>query len=425
MGTAPLATISRGPCKDFYAPTFAFAEGKLAKQPIATARPVRGKPIRDANFGACVVRVSDRASDTPDAPLLRNDYSRRQAFNADNTRVFAFSADGWWHLYDADTTKYLGKLDGPASDAEPQWHPADPNLLWYQPVHGGLSIEQLDIRSGKTTRVADFTGKLPAWAATAAHLRTRSEGSPSKDGRYWGFQVEDGDFGMLGFVVWDLVEQKLVGSHRIDVRPDHVSMTPSGRWFVSSGFEGTFAWSPDFKTRKLLHGTTEHSDIAIGANGNDIYVAIDYGGNGGDVFMVDIDACPPTDAASKGPRCPRTSLFDTYVGGSTTALHISGKGYAVPGWVIVSPYGTQPMRNGELPWFANRIFAMQLKANPRIIELADHHSVWDPNTSSYWFEPHASVNRDFTRIAFTSSWGTNKESDLDLWMLQIPAGAIR
>lgn len=422
----PLAAITRGPCQVFYPADFALVEGRLAKAVPALAKPERGVALRDSNYGTCLVRISDRGKDVPDSPLIRNDYSRRQAFNADDTRTFAFSADGYWHLYDADTTKYLGKLPGLASEAEPQWHPTDPNLLWYLPVNGGMSIEQLDIRSGKSTRVADFTGKLPAWAATAAHVRTRAEGSPSKDGRLWGFQIEDDAFAMLGYLVWDQVDQKVIGALPMGVRPDHVSMSPSGRWFVSSGFDGTWAWSPDFKTKKKLNATTEHSDIAIGKDAHDIYVSIDYESHGGEVFMVDMDACTAVDAAeTRAPMCPRVVLFPTYVDGSKTALHISGKAYDKPGWVVVSPYGTQPMRNGQLPWFADKIFALQLAANPRVIELADHRSIWDPKTTSYWFEPQATVNRDFTRIAFTSSWGTNREADLEAWMIQLPVGAIR
>lgn len=421
-----LEPITRGPCKNFYSADFAFAQDRLAKPVPELPRPKRRVATRDPNYGTCIVRITDRAADVPEAPLIRNDYSRRQAFNADNTRTFAFTADGYWHLYDADSVKYLEKLPGLASEAEPQWHPTDPNVLWFLPVNGGMSIEQLDIRSGKIITVADFTGKLPEWAATAAHVRTRAEGSPSKDGRYWGFQIEDGDFAMLGYLVWDLVENKAVGSLQMGVRPDHVSMSPSGRWFVSSGFDGTWAWSPDFSKKKKLNATTEHSDIAIGATGKDVYVSIDYESTGGEVFMVDIDACPAVDAANtRASLCPRTKLFDTYVDGSKGALHISGKAFDHPGWVVVSPYGTQPTRDGKLPWFADKIFALQLAANPHVIELADHRSIWDPNTTSYWFEPQATVNRDFTRIAFTSSWGSHEESDLDAYMLQLPANAIR
>ena len=40
----------------------------------------------------------------------------------------------------------------------------------------------------------------------------------------------------------------------------------------------------DFATsRKLLH-KSEHSDIAIDANGDDVYVSVDYSSNAGDVW---------------------------------------------------------------------------------------------------------------------------------------------
>src|SRR5262249_352944 len=157
---------------------------------------------------------------------------------------------------------------------------------------GGLQMLALDVPKNTSRVVADFKNKLP-WPQ-AARVWTKSEGSPSRDGRYWGFQVESEDFQILGFIVWDLPNHKLVGSMSANTRPDHVSMTPSGRWFVSSG-EGTFAWSPDFKVRRQLHHRSEHSDLAVGSNGHDYYVSIDYQSNEGFIFMVDVDTGQRTD----------------------------------------------------------------------------------------------------------------------------------
>lgn len=426
-----IGPINDGPCADVYRSGFQLREGRFVDTAPAPARegdlprPDKGEAITEPTYETCLVRTTDHRIESPQANFLRNDYSRRQAFNADQTRLFVNASNGYWHLYDARTLQYLSRLIGLAGDAEPQWHPTDPNLLYYVPIYGGTRLLQLDIRTMATTTVADFDGKLPSWASTAAHVWTRSEGSPSADARYWGFQIEDGGFSMVGYMVWDLVENRLVGSRRTALRPDHVSMTPSGRWFVSSGWEGTWAWSPDFSRKKKLHNITEHSDIATGATGNDVYVAIDYQTNGGDVFFTDIDACPAVDAdALDAPLCPRTALFATYGNGTTTALHISGKAYGKPGWVVISPYGTQPTHAGDYPWYANKVFAMELAAEPRVFIIAEHRSIWDPSTTSYWFEPHATVSRDFTRVFYNSSWNSHDERDIEAYLIELPSNAI-
>ncbi|HVH33520.1 MAG TPA: hypothetical protein VM847_05355, partial [Tahibacter sp.] len=238
------------------------------------SKPAKGAVTREATYGTCLVRATDHTADGVTS-FARNDYSRRQPFNADSSRYFVNTGNGAWYLYDANTLQKLKQLSGLSGDAEPQWHPTDPNTLYYLPTNGGLKLYALNVATNTSTVAADFTGKLP-WS-NAAHVWTKSEGSPSRDARYWGFQVEDVNYKILGFVVWDLQQNRLVGSKAISVRPDHISMSPSGRWIVSSGFEGVFAYSADFSVVKQLHTTTEHSDIAIGKDGHDVFVSIDYG----------------------------------------------------------------------------------------------------------------------------------------------------
>ena len=384
------------------------------------AKPAKGTVYRDAD-DSCAVRVTQHDAEPP-KNFARNDYSRRQPFNADDTKLLVYASGGGWHLYDANTLAYYKELDGPGGDAEIQWDPVDPNILYYMPTNGGMYIYRLDIRTNRATTVADFNGKLP-WP-TAARLWTKSEGSPSRDNRYWALLAETEDFKMLGFLVYDLVAQRVVSTYTTSSMPDHVSMTPSGRWFTSSG-DGTWAWSPDFSQKKKLHHSSEHSDIAIGPNGHDYYVSIDFQTSYGDVFFVDIDTCPavPADADGKTtPECPRTVLFPTYNSGSHASFHFSGKAYDKPGWVLVSTYGTVPSRDGVWPWFTNRMFALELTASPRAFALGHHRSTGD----SYWSEPHPATNRDFTRIVFNSNWGAdaNAKDDVDDYMIVLPPGAI-
>jgi hypothetical protein len=176
---------------------------------------------------------------------------------------------------------------------------------------------------------------------------------------------------------------------------------------------GTVAFSRDFSTSRQLQGRTEHSDLALDANGDDVYVSVDFGGltDSGDVFMTNLRTGV------------RTSLFTTYIAGTATAVHISGKAFNRPGWVLISTYGAYLPSGGTKQWLHDKVFAVELKANPRILNIAHHHGA-DIADKAYWAEPQAAVNRNFTKILFNSNWETSSPIDVDAYMVELPASAI-
>ena len=406
---APLALLASHPahavdvnadCAALYGASFNPVVGKVAAASTVTARPTKGVPFKDAAFGTCVVRATDHVVEPPSG-FARNDYSRRQAFNADNTRSLVYSLNGAWHLYDANSLQPLRVLNGPAGDAEPQWDPNDPQSLFWIPINGGMVLNKLNVETNTNTTVANFAGKLP-WA-DVARVWTKSEGSASADGRYWCFMAETSSFGIRGVFTYDLQTQTVLGTRSLSSRPDHVSMSASGRWCTISGGDvsgATMAWDRTFTQSVQLHHGGEHSDLALGADGHDYYVAVDYQSNAGDMYMLDIDTGV------------KTVLFPTYIEGTATAYHISGKAFAKPGWVLVSTYA----RSGAEKWLHERIMAVELKAAPKIINIAHHRSRYN----GYWTEPHASVSRDFSHVSFSSNWGTTSDTDIDAFMVRLP-----
>ncbi|MFY1827242.1 hypothetical protein ACN47A_15080 [Myxococcus fulvus] len=404
---APTSGLSPA-CASFYPAGFTLSSTRAA-QPIATlAKPAKGAAITEPTFNTCVVRATDHAADGV-STFARNDYSRRQAFNAANTKQVVYSYDSSWHLYDANTRARLRQLSGPGSDAEPQWHPTNPDLLYYLPTNGvGMRLHEENVTTGTTRVVADFSARLRARWPTANAAWTRSEGSPSADGRYWCFMVDDANWGTLGVFTWDRDTDTILGTYNTQGdRPDHVSMSPSGSHCVVSGDgpRGTVAFSRDFTSQRQLLHKSEHSDLARDANGDDVYVAVDYRSSTGEVFMLNLRTGV------------RTALFSTYVSGTATALHISGKAYARPGWVLVSTYADY---GGSLQWLHRKLLAVPLQANPDIYTLAHHRTA----SNGYWTEPLASVNRDFTRVVWNSNWGSGSDTDVDTYTVEIPSSAL-
>ena len=403
-------------------------------------RPPFLSSTQDPVHGSCVVRVTDNAAH-PEAPARRNDYSRRQAFNANDTYFLLAASDGHWHLHDATTGRFIrvlndlnGATDRLAGDAEPQWHPTDPDLLYFLPRDGiGMQIYQLDLRTNQVSVVADMGPQIQQHWPDASVASTRSEGSPSADGRYWCFMaramVDNGSWPMRGVFTWDLQEQRIVGTLNQDGTPDHVSMSPSGKYCVVSHTTatgpGTRSYRRDFQAPYSdsapdawlqLHTTSEHSDIALDPQGRDVYVSVDYQSNGGDVFMQNLET---------GQRTP---LFSTYPGRTETALHISGKAYNRPGWVLVSTYAEHPADDSSVQglhderrqWLHRKMFAVSLTENPDIRSIAYINS----DAFKYEAEPQATVNRNFTRMLFNSTWNGSSMADQEVFLTAITAQAL-
>jgi hypothetical protein len=398
-----LQATARSACADIYKAGFNLVSGTAVHAIPSLPRPAKGQPFADPTYKTCVVRVTDHAREPPQ-DFARNDYSRRQAFNADGSRLIVYAYDGSWHLYDANSYAHLRRLDGPAGDAEPQWHPTNPDLLYYLPTNGGLTVHELNVSTNTSRVVGNLRGRLP-WP-DVARLWTKSEGSPSADARYWAFMAETSNFAPRGIVVWDRVTDTIVATMDNNERPDHLSMSPSGNHVVVSWLNRVVAYDRNLKNPRTLQASSEHSDIALAPNGDDVYVSVDYKANDGAVFMVNLRTGE------------RTNLFPSYISGTATAMHFSGKAFDKPGWVLVSTYGNY---GGALQWLHRKIFAVQLAANPKIYQIAHTHVV----DNGYWTEPQASVSRDFRKILFTSNWEVNTNKDVDAYMIELPEGALK
>ncbi len=403
--------VSSLACQMLGGPPMPKVSGTANPAVVPSARPGKGVAFVDPAFGTCVVRVTRHDAEAP-AGFARNDYSRRQAFNADSSLQLVYALDGAWHVYDSRTLAWVQRLNGPAGDAEPQWHPTDPKRLVYLPTNGnGMQVLELDLASGLSRTVGALGDRLRQRWPTAAAAWTRSEGSPSADGRHWCFLVEDAAFRSLGIVTWDRETDTVLGWFDTGGRrPDHLSMSPSGGYCVVSWDDGVVAFDRTLTRGRALGVRGEHSDIAIDTQGQDVYVAVDYDATGGPLFMLRL---------STGER---TNLLDTYLDGTATALHVSGKAYRKPGWVIVSTYAAYLASTGGKAalWPHAKVMAVQLRASPRIVQLA-HTQTAD---AGYWTEPQASINRDGTKVVFTSNWNVASDTDVDAYLVELPAGAL-
>ena len=377
-------------------------------------------PFRDPVFGTCLVRVTDRNHDlSPDDPSggLKNEYSRVQSFNADESLILVRGIAATWYIYDARSLQPLQQIP---LETDPRWSAQDPNLIYYS---SGTSLMSYDIRSGEQLTVHDFAGDFPGQNLSAVWMRY--EGSPSSDTRYWGLMTEDADWLTSAFLVYDLVSDKVIAT--LDTRGwsaeareiDAVTISPLGDYFLAYldkyceygqlGTEqdpcGLMVYDRNLKNGRSLLRIIGHSDTALDAQGREVLVYQD----------IDTDHISMLDLESGAV----TPLWTIDFSHTSIGLHFSGRAFLLPGWISVS---THDEDTASHTWMDDSVFAVELKPNGRVVRLAHTHSLVDGNMEQdYWAEPQACVNRDFTRILFTTNWGRSGSEQVEMYMIMLPA----
>jgi hypothetical protein len=380
--------------------------------------PPRGVPFRDPVFGTCLVRVTDRKADlSPDdsSPGLKNEYARVQSFNADGSLILVRSVEAYWYLYDAATFQPLGSLP---IELEPRWDASDPDLLY---DIDETRLMAYDVRSGEARVVRDFAKDL---GQKVAAVWTVYEGRPSMDSRYWGLVAENEEWLPVAFLVYDRLEDRVTvrdmrGVPGIEDDVDHVTISPRGTYLLVS-FDrycaheqlgddahpcGLMVYDQDLRNGRGLLRIVGHYDPALDAQGREVIMYQD----------IDTDHLSMLDLES-GQVTPLWPIDFSHTG---IGFHFSGLAYDRPGWALVSTYsGGHPT---DYTWMDDQVFAVELKAGGRVVRLAHTHSLVNEEMEhDYWAEPHASVNRDFTRILFTSNWGRSGTGEVEMWMVALP-----
>ena len=114
-----------------------------------------------------------------------------------------------------------------------------------------------------------------------------------------------------------------------------------------------------------------------------------------------------------------TALWEIDFSHTGIGFHFSGLAYDRPGWGVVSTHDNDLT---TYTWMDDQVFAIELKAGGRVVRLAHTHSLVDDEVGlDYWAEPHASVNRDLTRLLFVSNWGRSGTGQVETFMIALPS----
>ncbi len=371
--------------------------------------PAYGNPVR-------------RLTSADGTRFNRNTYSRRQAENADGTRVLTYHGDAQYQVHDRTDGDLLAVLPiHPAG--EPQWHPTDPSIIRHM---AGDSSSVGDLRyhetrfgpavdTSTTTVIADLTSRIRAVHPDAAFMIDRAEGTPSRDGNRLAWIVYDDGEQPIAIVSYDLATDSVLGMVDLpsdlaasETGPlDWVSASPTGDYVMAGYWHATVVFDADLTNPRTINDKADHSDIALSAAGRDTFVTVNYnsGPDAGWLTATDLETLTVT------------RLFDLYAD-ATTSLHISGKAFDRPGWVVVSTYRC------KVPgaWTCNKVMAVELGGHhdvdgaSRVVNLAHTYNCGD----DYWTEPHAVANRDLSRVYVNSDAGSCG-IDAEVYEITVPA----
>jgi hypothetical protein len=379
--------------------------------------PAVGARVAEPDFGTCMTRAT--------SPGWMNGYCRFSAFNADSSRLLVRKAGGDWYVLDANA---LGRptlsLGVSGDDAAPRWHGRDPDVVFYM---GSRKLMRHQVSSAAATVAFDpsLAPGLTGCGGIQSLGLGGSEGESSASSRYWGFHVVTGtacNGNTRHFVTVDLATGES-WVHTLPAgrdHPDNSSMSATGKFFVTNDQSaacsgtgtlaspcGVMAYSLHLDAAFMVHASAGHHDEALSKEGHDVVVmksnVVDF------IVAVDLET-----------RTQQSIAALNLSGAQAWDFHVSGNNWAAPGWVLLSQDSSEA--NGH--YLSRQIVAVELadRSVARVVHLAHHRTL----SSEYWTkESHASVNADFTRVAWHTNWyGGSAEADNSLFFLELPPGFL-
>ena len=385
----------------------------------AMAKPARGETYVDPVFRTRIKRPTDAAADGAAGYVCY--YSKLDPFNADETKILFYRHGvGHWMIYDmrAETYARAPEIYNPQTDAQPRWHPTYPNKIRFFSAN---KIVELNLLDKVVTTLASF----PEYQFITNH----DEGNWSNDGnriaicgRNWPWLG-----GLAEFFVYDLAQGKIISpkvtatGHNVD----WVSISPLGKYFVTLT-EGdqkptdvsSWQWLGldvyHAETMQLIpkpfYWYTDHADLGIDTNDNEIYVT----DNAEDDFP---------------DRLRHMEKYDLDTGDKTDLLgmdwsltrYVSCRNFG-SGWALITTERKPELCGKSVP-FMDEIFLLKLDGSKQVRRLAHHRSTryaecaYIPN-AIYWDQANGAISRSGNYVLFTSNW-RNQGGPQDVYLIDL------
>ncbi|WP_223034481.1 T9SS type A sorting domain-containing protein [Hanstruepera marina] len=362
------------------------------------------EPITESLSGSNITRISDRDVFGTTSQRLRHNYALDQTWNSDGTliKLAGYPAA----ILDAETFEFLYWSNIPSYG---RWSNTQPHIIY------GTSVDKFvahDVNTNSRTTLRTFSEYQRVDFGFGKSTQDNND-------RYVGL------IGILGngdrvLIVYDILNDNIVGTKNVGSQGDLAwfSVSQLGQYAVISwrndgtgATQGIKSYNLDFTNEQHLYNTTEHGDLGVDQNGNEVFVS--YGGQSQwdadySLFMVRLDGGGVT------------NLFPYVNNRGIWGGHISCRNVNRPGWAYVSEQccTTNPVAPRE-------IFAIKLDDSGTIERYAKHHN--DVSPGGLGHSAQAVPNRNGTKILFASNWNDSSimnDPNPPAYVLEYPQGNV-
>jgi len=351
-------------------------------------------PFTDANTGLQVVRISDpSAMGGGNGQELGINYSSNAAFNSDGT-LLKLNKNGAVPAYILDTSDWSVAYTCSNMPAYPNWSFLNPLKVYGMQNSNEFCI--LDVPTNVRTTQFTFTNY------TSVSIG-EGEGRQDRNDKYVclvGTRVATGD---KWLIVYDIQLQSIFAELNLGSAGglDNATISPLGNYVVvnwgpnGAGAEQGFkVYDNDLTNLRHLWDDSEHSDVGIDVNGDEVLVAF-AGASRPDSFSITMVRL--VDAVRQG------LWFDDSVSptGGIWGGHISCTNWKRDGYAYIT------VNDVASNVYRNEVVALRLDyVGSNIIEMfGTAHNNSTAATLSYNHELKGSASPDGTRVAFNANWG--------------------
>ena len=344
------------------------------------------------------------------------------------------------------------------------WSSTDPDTMWY---YASLlkQLKSVNVATHTTSVVHTYATDGSECPVGTTVIGNGGSGAQSYDDRYWAVGCSAGSLGAATAITVYDKQLNVVRSSRTmsdmcgasTKAIDWLGMSPSGKYvivaWVSSGTAETWSTckgvelfdADTLTSRGMIMSVDGHNDVGYDANGDEVLVSIaglwstsdSTNARFGTVFVTKLDAVTSTPyihSSTYVHRYPLPCSFwglqvgsDPYTGCGTSlkdvnTFHISGWGSKTPathGLFLVSGFKDNDLTGIESPgWGRHENVIVRVNYNQTTDTPAEFYRVSQNlaqrqhttvgaqcgENDDYWQEPHATPNRDMTKIMFASSF---------------------
>lgn len=371
--TAEKATELYPACTGSLTPTFS------AELP---ALPVPGNPLVTANSNVTLTRVTNNSSIVQKTKKLRHFYSRRQAWNLDESLLDLGSS-----IVNADT--YESNQSFIPFSSERIWSNTNKNtMIGIRSNPKPIELSWYNFRLQEYELVHRFDQYE---TCTLGH----GEGNLSNDDQLLVITCTDKQSN-TDIISFDLAAKEILGLRRAAPNLNWASISPSGAYVVVENNNHPdpnpvlLRYSKFLENEVLLMNHPSHGDLTLDDKGQDVHVMI----SSNSVFYVRIEDRQLVKLAIGNRKFKHGSG------------HVSCRNLKRPGWCYLSSYysghvgafkigGSESAKSGLVKLGSSR------KRGPNAYEhWGFHHS----SSKSYRAQPKASVSPSGKKVIFSSDW---------------------